>query len=120
RMVTVRVGVPDGWKPLRADPQAEQEGDTLVWTLAAVPGRGQRALQVVYQAAQPGPASARAAVSTADGRGDEKEILCQVVPPQIARLKIEPAGEAGPAAGFVGAPLTYQVTVSNPGTRPAT
>jgi uncharacterized repeat protein (TIGR01451 family) len=117
RAVTVRVGVPDGWKPLRTDPPAEQEGNVLVWTLAAVPARGQRALQIVYEATQAGPAAARAAVTTADGRGDEKEILCQVTPSQVARLKVEPSG---PAVGVVGAPLTYRVTVTNPGTGPAT
>jgi uncharacterized repeat protein (TIGR01451 family) len=117
RTVTVRIAVPDGWRLLRTDPTPFPEGNVLVWTLAALPAHGERSFQLAFQPGRVGPTAGRASVAAGDGRRDEKEILCQVVPPQVARLKVEPDG---PAAGVVGGPLSYRVTVSNTGTGPAT
>ena len=64
-LLTVRTTIPDGCKvrPLRPA-GLSQQGNDLVWTLAAVAARGRRTLQVVYQPAGAGTVTAKASLTT--------------------------------------------------------
>ena len=117
KLLTVRTTIPDGCKVLRSDPPAFPQGNDLVWTLAAVAAHGRRTLQVVYQPAGAGTVTAKASLTTADGRRDDRTAVCGVTPPRVASLKVWPGG---PATGTVGNKVVYQVNVRNEGTAPAT
>lgn len=117
KLLTVRTTIPDGCKVVRSDPQAFPQGNDLVWTLAAVAAHGRRTLQVVYQPAGVGTVTAKASLTTGDGRRDDRTAVCGVTPPRVASLKVWPGG---PATGTVGNKVVYQVNVRNEGTAPAT
>ena len=117
KLLTVRAVVPDGCKYLRSDPPAFQQGNELIWTLSGVGGRSRRMLQAVFQPDHVGTLTARANLTTADGRRDDKTAVCEVSAQRVADLKVWPSG---PETGLVGTPVTYQVTVRNQGTGPAT
>jgi uncharacterized repeat protein (TIGR01451 family) len=114
--LTVRVSIPDGCKYVRSDPPATPEGDELVWALPSAPGHDRRTLQAVFQTERVGPLTARASLTTADGRRDEKTALCDVTPRPAPQLKVWPTG---PETGLVGAKIVYQVKVQNEGKEPA-
>ncbi len=116
RLLTVRTTIPEGCKVVRTEPQAFQQGQELVWTLGAVNGRSQRSLQAIFQADHAGTITARASMTTEDGRRDDKTTTCAVTPPLAPKLKVTPTG---PESGLVGAPVAYQITVQNEGTGPA-
>jgi uncharacterized repeat protein (TIGR01451 family) len=116
RLLTVRTTIPEGCKVVRTEPQAFQQGQELIWTLGAVNGRSQRSLQAVFQADHTGTITARASMTTEDGRRDDKTATCAMTPPPAPKLKVTPTG---PDSGLVGAPVAYQITVQNEGTGPA-
>jgi uncharacterized repeat protein (TIGR01451 family) len=116
-LLTVRTAVPDGCKFVRSDPPAFQQGDELVWTLGTVAGRNRRMLQAVFQSDRVGAITARASLTSGDGRNDEKTAVCNVTPPRVAELQVWPSG---PDMGLVGGKVLYQVAVRNQGTAPAT
>jgi uncharacterized repeat protein (TIGR01451 family) len=66
-------------------------------------------VQVVFRATQLGTITNTAFVSSADGLRAEHAAVTQVTQPQLTVSKV------GPVAGVVGVPITYQITVSNPG-----
>src|SRR5439155_22280123 len=99
------------------------------------PGQGHR-LRVVFQAARVGVARVRASVLTAEGFGDEREAVTEVVPPRTAPPVVVPPGGPPPAVppqgapppqpridvtltvppnAFVGVPLACQITLTNAG-----
>ena len=117
RYLTIRTTIPEGCKLIRTEPQANQQGQELIWTLGALNGRSQRSLQAIYQADQPGTITAQASITTEDGRRDDKTATCAVTPPPAPKLKVT---HSGPDTGLVGAPVAYQITVQNEGTGPAT
>lgn len=112
--MTVRLPVPDGVQVVRSQPPAIPDGNQLVWTLGALPAGQAHPLQVVYRSTRPGAVTACASVATMEGLRDEKCMTTQVVVPQLA------VALTGPAAGIVGVPALYQITVTNPGSGPAT
>ena len=61
-----------------------------------------------------GPVTNHARVITEEGLTDEKFVTTQIAAPQIKVVK------TAPPTGLVGAPITYQIAVSNPGAAPAT
>ena len=117
RLLTVRTTIPDGCKYVRSDPPAYQQGNELVWTLAAVAGRSRRTLQAVYQPGQAGVVTAKANLIGSDGLRNDRTAVCNVTPPQVASLKVWPSG---PETGLVDHKVVYQVTVRNEGTAAAT
>ena len=111
--MTVRDAVPEGLQYVRSEPPAAVDGSQLVWTLGARgPGQSHN-LQVVFRSTRVGPVTNSATVTTAEGLRAENSATTQVTSPQLTVAK------TGPANGVVGVPVTFQITVSNPGTGPA-
>ncbi len=117
RYLTIRATIPEGCRLIRSEPQANQEGQQLVWTVGAVNGRSQRSLQAVFQADHAGTIIFQASMTTEDGRRDDKSATCSVTPPPAPKLKVT---HNGPDNALVGSPVAYQITVQNEGTGPAT
>jgi uncharacterized repeat protein (TIGR01451 family) len=112
--MTVRNAIPEGLQYVRSQPPASQEGPQLTWTLGTL-GAGQaHTIQVVFRAPRVGQVTNCANVVTVEGQRDEKCVTTQITAPQLKMVM------AGPGTGVVGVPITYQVTVTNPGTGPAT
>ncbi len=114
KSLTVRDIMPEGLLYVRSDPPAAQEGSQLVWTLGELAPGQPRSLQAVCRCLHEGRVTNRATVVTEEGLKDEKEVTTQVAAPQLKLAK------TGPATGTVGMPIVYQLTVSNPGSGPAT
>jgi uncharacterized repeat protein (TIGR01451 family) len=112
--LTVHNPIPLGLKYVRSEPPATQEGNEWVWPVGKVPAGESRTMRIVFQTTQPGRVVNVTAVVSRDGTMDKKEAATEVV---VAGLK---AAMIGPEAGVVGAPLTYEITVSNTGGGPAT
>jgi uncharacterized repeat protein (TIGR01451 family) len=115
RSMTVRDQVPAGCTYVSSQPPAIQEGAQLTWTLGLLPPGQTHTIQLVLRApANVGPVQNCARVQTEEGLTSENCVTTQITAPQLR------VGIAGPATAVVGAPITYQVTVSNPGSGPAT
>jgi uncharacterized repeat protein (TIGR01451 family) len=114
---TVRETLPDGVQFVRATPRATLEGNQLIWTLGLQPGGKTETLQVVLRPTRVGPVTNCASVTTVEGLRDEKCVTTQITPPQVAQLKL---AVNAPAGGTIGVPVTLPITVTNPGTGPAT
>lgn len=114
RSMTVTSQVPDGVQFVRSAPPAIQEGRQLTWTLGVLPPGQTHTVQTVYKALRPGPVTSCAAVVTEEGLRDEKCHTTQVTTPA---LKV---ALTAPPSAAVGVPVTYQITVTNPGSGPAT
>jgi uncharacterized repeat protein (TIGR01451 family) len=112
--LTVRSTVPDGLQYVRSEPPAVVEGGQLTWTLGAMQGGQSTNLQVVFRALRVGTVTTCANVTTVEGLKAENCTTTQITAPQLKVVKV------GPATGVAGMPVTYQITVSNPGTGPAT
>jgi uncharacterized repeat protein (TIGR01451 family) len=112
--ITLRDALPDGMTYVRSDPPATVDGNQLIWTLTALPGGQTHSIQLVCRPGRAGPVTQRAVATTGDGLRAENNASTQITLPQLT-VKID-----GPAAGFVGVPVAYTLTVTNPGTGPAT
>jgi uncharacterized repeat protein (TIGR01451 family) len=143
--MTVRSALPEGAQLVRAAPQPIIEGNQLVWTLGALPAGQAHAIQVVLRALRPGPLTYCASVVTAENLRDEKCVTTQIVEtpplsplqpqplpqtqpvpqtPPVPRVQPVPQAQLSlamsePAKTLVGAPVTFQITVNNPGSTPA-
>jgi uncharacterized repeat protein (TIGR01451 family) len=115
--LTVRHTLPEGVQFLRSTPRATQEGNQLIWTFGRLPGGRTESLQVVLRPTRVGPVTNCASVTTAEGLHDEKCLTTQITAPQVAQLQVT---LREPPAGTVGVPVTFQITLTNPGTGPAT
>ncbi|MCS6852186.1 MAG: DUF11 domain-containing protein [Gemmataceae bacterium] len=111
--ITVRDVIPDGMQYIRSDPPATIEGNGLVWTLAPLPGGASHTVTVVFRPTKAGPVVNCVVASTPDGQRDEKCVTTQVTVPNLTVSK------TGPATAVLGLPVTYQITVTNPGNGPA-
>jgi uncharacterized repeat protein (TIGR01451 family) len=115
RAMTVRDLIPAGCAYVSSQPPAIQEGQQLTWTLGLLPPGQSHSIQLVLRApANVGQILNCATVKTEEGLSSESCATTQVTAPQ---LKV---AVAGPATAVVGTPLSYQITVSNPGTGSAT
>jgi uncharacterized repeat protein (TIGR01451 family) len=114
RPLTVIDQIAEGMAFVRADPPVKPDGSQLVWTLSEVPAGQSRSIQVVFQATAPGKVTNTALVRADDGLKDQKTVSTEIVTPQLKVTK------TGPATGVVGAPVVYEITLTNPGTGPAT
>ncbi len=115
--MTIRAAIPDGTQYIRSDPPALAENNGLVWTLGELTGRQARHLTATCRTTRIGMVTNKVQVSTAEGLRGEKIVTTDVTVAPRPALKV---GVEGPAAGAVGAPVAYKITVSNPGTGPAT
>jgi uncharacterized repeat protein (TIGR01451 family) len=112
--LTVRDAAPEGLRFLSSQPPANQEGGQLIWTLAALAPGQSAAIQVTFQTDTPGTYTNTVSVTSADGLQAENRATTQVTTPQLGVTKI------GPATAVVGMPISYQITVTNGGSGPAT
>jgi uncharacterized repeat protein (TIGR01451 family) len=71
-------------------------------------------VQVVFRGTRVGAVTNYATVVTLDGLKAQAPASTQITAPQLA------VAMTGPATGVIGMPITYEITVSNPGTGPAT
>jgi uncharacterized repeat protein (TIGR01451 family) len=114
KTITVRDFMPKNAQYVRSDPPATVEGDQLIWTLGELRPGQPRSINVVFKAPATGTVTNRAAMTTDEGQTDEKTVTTQITNPQIS-LKM-----TGPETAIMNAPITYQVTVANPGSGSAT
>jgi uncharacterized repeat protein (TIGR01451 family) len=112
--MTVRDAIPDGLQYLHSEPPATVEGNQLIWTLSGLKGGQVHTLQAAFRASKPGPITNTASLVTRDGLRDEQQATTQITVPQLG------VKETGPATGILGVPVTFQITVTNPGNGPAT
>lgn len=114
RSMTVTSQVPDGLQFARSQPPAYLNGNQLVWTLGTLaPGQAHN-IQAVYKTLRQGPVTSCVSMVTEEGQKDEKCVTTQVSTVSL-RVTLD-----GPATGMVGAPVTYQITVTNPNNAPLT
>ena len=109
QQVTIRV--PDGMEYVRSQPPAFLQGGGLIWTLGQLaPEQAQTSRGV-----QGDPAGRfhRGRRHANRGRTERREDGAPQV--MAAALKVE---VTGPATAAVGAPITYKITVRNPGNGP--
>jgi uncharacterized repeat protein (TIGR01451 family) len=138
--MTVRAPLPDGVQFVRATPQPIVEGNQLVWTLGILAPGQSHVLQATLRATRAGPLTFCASVLTVENLRDDKCVTTQItegpgpvppqtgvpptpqaaVPPQAAppQAKLDLA-MTEPTGAVVGAPATFQITVSNSGTAAA-
>jgi uncharacterized repeat protein (TIGR01451 family) len=114
KTVTLRDFMPRNAKYLRSDPPAVVEGDQLIWTLGEVPPGQPRRISAVFQAQDVGPVTNRATITTDEGQTDDKQVTTQVTKPGL-KLSMD-----GPQTGTLNVPITYRLTVHNPGSGSAT
>jgi uncharacterized repeat protein (TIGR01451 family) len=123
--LTVRTQLPEGVEFVRSDPPAHLDGAELVWTLGELGGKAERKLLVTVRPQREGTLTGRVRLLTSEGQRDEKELATQAVPPPQPKLEIKAEGPAtaltGPAGGGgTPLPVACRVTLTNPGTGPAT
>jgi uncharacterized repeat protein (TIGR01451 family) len=111
--MTVQDTVPEGLQFVRSDPPATATGNQLAWTLGALQAGQAHTLQVVFKSLRVGSVTNCATVTTVEGLHSDNCTTTQITAPQLIVAK------TGPPTATVGTPITYQITVSNPGTGPA-
>jgi uncharacterized repeat protein (TIGR01451 family) len=114
KSLTVRDFIPENVDYVSSDPPAAKEGNQLVWTLGELPPAQPRTLHVVFKSQRVGTVTNKAAVTTDEGQTDEKSVTTEVTSPQL-KLSM-----TGPPNATLNVPVNYQLTVTNPGTGPAT
>jgi uncharacterized repeat protein (TIGR01451 family) len=114
KALTVQDPIPASLLFVRADPPPVVDGDHLVWTLGELQPGQSRTMQVVFRTTRPGTITNTASVVTDEGLKDQKSVTTEVTTPGLKVVK------TGPATGVTGIPITYDITVSNPGGGPAT
>jgi uncharacterized repeat protein (TIGR01451 family) len=114
RSMTVTEAVPPGLRYVRSQPPAVVDGPRLIWTLGRLPPGQAHTVQAFFQAPAPGGFTSVASVETEEGLRDQASLAVQVTQPQL-KVSVD-----APAAGVVGTPVEYHITVSNLGTGPAT
>jgi uncharacterized repeat protein (TIGR01451 family) len=112
--LTVRDLLPEALEFVRSEPAAAVEGRELAWTMAPLPPGQSHTIQAIFKSSRVGTITNGVSASSADGLRAESNATTQVTQPQLTVAKV------GPASGMVGIPITYQITVTNPGTGPAT
>jgi uncharacterized repeat protein (TIGR01451 family) len=111
--LTLRAVIPEGAEFIRSDPEAKPQGNQLVWSLAGLPGGKQSVVQAAFKLNKLGPLTANASLLAPDGARTDGSALSQVIEPAL-KVAI-----SGPETVVVGEPITYRVSVVNPGSGPA-
>jgi uncharacterized repeat protein (TIGR01451 family) len=112
RSMTITSPVAEGLQYLRSQPPAFVDGRNLVWTLGALPPGQAHKVQATFKTLQQGQITSCASVATEEGLKDQKCTTTNVV---SAALKV---GISGPQTAMVGSPVTFQITLTNPGSGP--
>jgi uncharacterized repeat protein (TIGR01451 family) len=114
RSMTVLAPIPDGLRYVRSQPPAVLDGKQLVWTLGQLPPGQVHTVQAYYQALAPGTVTSCASVQTEEGQRDQACVKTEITQSGLKLLL------QAPPTGVVGVPVSYQITVTNPGNGPAT
>jgi uncharacterized repeat protein (TIGR01451 family) len=112
--MTVRDALPESLQYVRSEPPAILEGNQLTWTMGALRAGQSHSIQLVFQSTRVGPVANEANVITLEGLQAKNSTTTQVTAPQLTVTK------TGPANAVVGVPITYEITLKNPGSGPAT
>ncbi len=112
--MTVRDPVPEGLQFVRSEPPATIDGNILTWTLGSLAPGQAHTLQVVFRALRTGQVTNTATVATVEGLRAENSTITMITAPKLDVAK------SGPVDGVVGVPITYQISLTNSGTGPAT
>jgi uncharacterized repeat protein (TIGR01451 family) len=108
--ITLRDTLPAGFTYVRSDPPATVEGNDLIWTLTGLTGGQSHNIKLVCRPTKAGPGAQKAVATSGDGLRAENLTSTQVTVPQLI-VKLD-----GPTGGFIGVPVEYTITVTNPGT----
>src|SRR5262249_9737890 len=114
RTMTVRHFLPAGVEHVRSEPAAIVEGEQLIWTLGELAGRGSRELLVTLRQKQSVRVDHRVTVLSEEGLRDEKTI------PTLGTLPGLKVSMTAPDGGTAGVPVNFRVSITNPGSGPAT
>jgi uncharacterized repeat protein (TIGR01451 family) len=115
--ITLRDPLPEGTQFVRSEPRAILEGTQLIWTLGVLPPGGRHIVQLALRANRPGELSNCVRMTSSEGITDEKCVRTQVSAQQLAQLVLT-MNDLPPTP--VNSVVTYQISVSNPGSGPAT
>lgn len=111
--MTVTNPIPAELKFVRSNPPSVEDGINRIWTLGPLEPGHSHTIQTVFRAKRIGTINNCAVVATEDGQKDQKCATTIVTRPAL-KLDVK-----GPPTGVLGAPLTFDVTLSNPGSGPA-
>lgn len=111
---TLRDVVPEGLQYVRSEPPAAVDGNHLTWTLGTLPPGQAHTIQATFRATRVGTVTNCAAVTTLEGLRAEGCATTQITTPQLNVTM------TGPPTAVIGLPVTLSITVTNPGSGPAT
>lgn len=112
--LTIRDSIAETLQLVGANPPATQQGPNLFWSFGAMQPGQTVAVQFTARATQPGSITNCAEAVLAEGQAARSCVTTQVVAGALAVVK------SGPANAYVGQPVTFQITVTNPGNGPVT
>ena len=107
--VQVTSVLPEGLTYIQSTPQAQQQGNTLLWTLGSISPHETQEVLVDLQATQPGPLAHELTVETSDGY--RVASICSTT----AGAAMLTVTQGCPAEGSIGATLPFTTTVENIG-----
>lgn len=111
--VEIRDTIPETLELLSAAPAATRQGPNLIWSLGPLQPGQSAAVQFVCTATAPGTVHNCAEARMVEGPSGRSCTTTQIVTGALAVAK------AGPNVAIVGAPVTFQITVTNQGNGPA-
>ncbi|MFO0820286.1 MAG: hypothetical protein U1A77_20225 [Pirellulales bacterium] len=115
RDVVVTDAPPPSLKYVTSSPQGQWFGDHLEWRLGDLPARGQRILDVTFQAIRPGDIRYCARAQSADGLSAENCLdRARIYAPALA------INMSGPSQVPVGAEAQFRIEVTNQSSTPLT
>ena len=124
--VTLTIRLPDGIDPVSTEPKAAVDGDTLIWTLPAAKGK-QQTVQAIVRPNRVGPATLTADARSEDGVTGRGSAAVSVAESRVLPRPDGPATNKdaqlaltahGPARGYVGQEVMWQLVVRNTGDMP--
>jgi uncharacterized repeat protein (TIGR01451 family) len=107
--VVVRDAIPTDVDFVGSDPQAVQQGKTLVWALGDMKAGQQHTIAMKFVARREGAIGSCATVTTT-------QEVCVATTAGVPRLAVT---KVGPASALVGSEVPYTISVKNVGTAPA-
>ncbi|MBY0588022.1 DUF11 domain-containing protein [bacterium] len=111
--LTIRDTIPPSLNLIGSNPPASLQGNTLIWTFGPLPPAQAVAVEFACQATQGGVVANNCAeAGTPDGLRAEACASTQVIAGSLV------VDKRGPEVSIVGAPVNFEIAVSNPGTAP--
>lgn len=111
--LTIRDTIPPSLNLIGSNPPASLQGNTLVWNFGPLPPAQAVAVEFACQATQGGVVANNCAeAGTPDGLRAEACASTQVIAGSLV------VDKRGPQVSIVGAPVNFEIVVSNPGTAP--